>query len=73
MASSPQDSRKTWRNPRIYYLHPRLAGAPSDWEQHVENARELGFDHVLLAWPFSEGRDLFATTDLDRIAGSPDG
>ncbi|MET3889172.1 starch synthase (maltosyl-transferring) [Bosea sp. OAE506] len=71
MASSPQDSRKTWRNPRIYYLHPRLAGAPSDWKHHVGNARDLGFDHVLLAWPFSEGRDLFATTDLDRIAGSP--
>lgn len=69
MASSVQDKRKIWRIPRLYYLHPRLAGAPANWADHAARAKDLGFDHVLLAWPFSEGRDLFATTDLDRIAG----
>jgi starch synthase (maltosyl-transferring) len=69
MAEPVQEDRKIWRLPRLYYLHPRLAGDPSIWRDHIARARDLGFDHVLLAWPFSEGRDLFATTDLDRIAG----
>lgn len=69
MAASAQDHRKIWRNPRLYYLHPRLAGASESWGDHAARAKDLGFDHVLLAWPFSDGRDLFATTDLERIAG----
>jgi starch synthase (maltosyl-transferring) len=63
--------QKHWRIPRIYYLHPRLAGEPSGWRNHVDRAHGLGFDHLLLAWPFSRGRDLFATTDLDRIGDRP--
>lgn len=49
-------------------MHPRLAGGAIEWPDHVDRIKDLGFDHLLLAWPFAEGRDLFVTTDLDRIA-----
>ena len=58
------------RVPRIYYLHPRLTAGGSGWEEQVGRAQNLGFDHILLGWPFAEGRDLFATTDVTQIAGA---
>lgn len=50
--------------PNIYYLHPRLVGAGYPWEDHARHALRLGFTHILLAWPFSAGSDLFLTHDL---------
>jgi starch synthase (maltosyl-transferring) len=38
--------------PRIYYLHPLLAGPLAGWPRHLERAASLGFDHVLVAPPF---------------------
>ena len=57
------------RGPRIYYLNSRMAGDPSNWARHVERAADLGFDHLLLAWPFAQGRDVFNTTDVAQFAG----
>ncbi len=55
--------------PRIYYLHPTLGGGPDHWPAHASRAREMGFSHVLLAWPFAVSSSLFLSHDLDRIAG----
>ena len=55
--------------PRIYYLHPTLGGGPGTWDGHLKRARELGFSHVLLAWPFSASDDLTLTYDIESIAG----
>ncbi|MFN3672116.1 MAG: hypothetical protein ACK4VM_09425, partial [Bosea sp. (in: a-proteobacteria)] len=57
--------------PRIYYLHPTIGGGPEAWPTHVARAAQLGFRHILLAWPFSATADLFLTDDLDIIAGRP--
>ena len=53
--------------PRIYYLHPLLAGPLQTWPQHFERCAHLGFDHVLVAPPFLPARDgnIFAVADFD--------
>jgi starch synthase (maltosyl-transferring) len=54
--------------PRIYYLHPRLAGPLERWPKHLDRIRAMGFAHVLVAWPFAtDAEDLFASHDLDRL------
>lgn len=55
--------------PRIYYLHPRLGGAGQAWGDDVRRAAELGFTHILLAWPFSITRDMFLTHDVASVDG----
>ena len=50
-------------------MNPRVAGEPLSWSGHIERIRDLGFDCLLLAWPFAEGHDLFTTTDVGRITG----
>ena len=54
--------------PRIYYLHPLLAGALTEWGTHLDRCAELGFDHVLVAPIFAPGRvgDIFLTGDTTR-------
>jgi starch synthase (maltosyl-transferring) len=55
--------------PRIYYLHPLLAGKLDDWLHHLDRAAALGFDHLLVAPPFMPGAtgDLFLAADYDRL------
>jgi starch synthase (maltosyl-transferring) len=59
--------------PRIYYLHPWLTESPEDWAGMARHARDLGFTHLLLGWPFGSPDDLFLTMSLDTIAGRPTG
>jgi starch synthase (maltosyl-transferring) len=56
-------------SPRIYYLHPLLAGPLSDWTQHFERIARLGFDHVLIAPVFLPGRagSILLAADYDRL------
>ncbi len=57
------------RSPRIYYLHPLLAGAIADWDEHFERIGRLGFDHVLVAPVFFPGRtgSILLAADYDRL------
>jgi starch synthase (maltosyl-transferring) len=55
--------------PRIYYLHPLLAGALDQWEAHLERAAALGFDTVLTA-PLFAADDLFLPKDFGRLHAS---
>ena len=56
-------------HPRIYYLHPLLAGPVAAWPRHMERVAALGFSHVLLAPPFLPGRagNIFLVADHDRL------
>jgi starch synthase (maltosyl-transferring) len=62
-------------NPRIYYLHPLLAGAVAGWGRPFARAAQLGFDAVMIAPPFRAGRggNLFRIADHhwldDRLGG----
>ncbi|MBV9782955.1 MAG: alpha-1,4-glucan--maltose-1-phosphate maltosyltransferase [Acidisphaera sp.] len=40
------------RSPRVYYLHPLLAGPIGGWPAHLDRVARLGFDHLLIAPPF---------------------
>ncbi len=50
---------------RIYYVHPLLAGAVTEWGAELDRCAAMGFDHVLLAPILATGRraDLFLTGD----------
>ena len=52
------------RCPRVFYLHPLLAGPIAKWPERLERARALGFSHVLLPPPL-------ATSDV-RLLDDPD-
>src|SRR4051812_13724798 len=52
--------------PRIYYVHPLLAGNLDGWPAHLDRAAALGFDHVLSAPPFAAD-DLFLPDDFERL------
>lgn len=54
--------------PRIYYLHPLLAGPIRTWPRHFERCAALGFDHILVAPIFLPGRtgNIFTVGDHDR-------
>ena len=41
--------------PKIYHLHPLVAGPLTDWPGHFARCRDLGFDAVCLAPPFAPG------------------
>src|ERR1700731_1567633 len=55
--------------PKIYYLHPLLAGPLSAWEPHIERCRRMGFDHVATAPLFAPGGsgDVFLTGDPEAV------
>jgi starch synthase (maltosyl-transferring) len=55
--------------PRIYHLHPLVAGALRDWPAHFARCRELGFDTVCVAPPFAPGAagDIFFTADHEAL------
>jgi starch synthase (maltosyl-transferring) len=42
--------------PRIYFIHPLLAGPINAWPAQFERAATLGFDHVLIGSPFAPGK-----------------
>ncbi|HEV2955971.1 MAG TPA: maltotransferase domain-containing protein, partial [Xanthobacteraceae bacterium] len=54
--------------PKIYYLHPLLAGPLSAWEPHIERARRMGFGHLATAPLFApDGTgDIFLAADHER-------
>src|SRR5262249_52150218 len=51
--------------PRIYYLHPLMAGPPPEWPRHAARCRDLGFDHLGCGPLFAPGRsgDIFLAAD----------
>jgi starch synthase (maltosyl-transferring) len=51
--SNPARTDAAADGPRIYYLHPLLAGPLAGWQAHLARAAALGFDHVLVAPPFA--------------------
>ena len=55
--------------PKIYHLHPVVAGRLTEWPQHFSRCRDMGCDTVLLAPPFRPGAsgDIFLTADHDRL------
>ena len=50
---------------RIYYVHPLLAGAVTEWGAELDRCAAMGFDHVLVAPILATGRsdDLFLSGD----------
>jgi starch synthase (maltosyl-transferring) len=52
-------------SPRIYYVHPLLAGPLECWPTHLDRAAAAGFTHILLAPPFRADSVLLAE-DFDR-------
>ncbi len=52
-------------SPRIYYIHPRLAGPLLGWERLLDHAKAMGFTHVLTA-PIFSGPSVFLPADFDR-------
>ena len=67
IAAAPRSS--VLRSPRIYYLHPLLAGAIADWPRQFDRIARLGFDHVLLAPVFLPGGSdsMLLVADYDRL------
>ena len=57
------------RSPRIYYLHPLLAGLVAEWGRQFDRIARLGFDHVLLAPPFlpSDSGSILLAADYERL------
>ncbi len=55
--------------PKIYHLHPLVAGALSEWPQHFARCEAMGFNVVCLAPPFRPGasRDIFVTADHEAL------
>jgi starch synthase (maltosyl-transferring) len=51
--------------PKIYHLHPLVAGPLSEWPRHFARCRAMGFDIVCVAPPFAPGAsgDIFVTGD----------
>jgi starch synthase (maltosyl-transferring) len=55
--------------PKVYYLHPLLAGPLASWEPHLARARRMGFDHLATAPLFAPGGtgDIFLTADHEAV------
>src|SRR5437763_1083643 len=53
--------------PKIYHLHPLVAGPLSQWSAHFARCRAMGFDTVCVAPPFAPGAsgDIFITADAE--------
>ncbi|HET7882083.1 MAG TPA: alpha-1,4-glucan--maltose-1-phosphate maltosyltransferase [Acetobacteraceae bacterium] len=55
--------------PKIYHLHPLVAGPLNDWSAHFARCRAMGFDTVLVAPPFVPGAsgDIYVTADHESL------
>ena len=55
--------------PKIYHLHPLVAGVLWDWPAHFARCRAMGFDTVCVAPPFVPGAcgDIFVTADQEAL------
>jgi starch synthase (maltosyl-transferring) len=55
--------------PKIYHLHPLVAGDLSNWPPHFARCRAMGFDTVCVAPPFVPGvsGDIFVTADHESL------
>jgi len=55
--------------PRLYHLHPLVAGALHEWPVHFGRCREMGFDTICIAPPFAPGAsgDIFITADHEVL------
>src|SRR5688500_1353558 len=55
--------------PRIYYVHPLLAGSLDNWDDIFDHAAALGFDTILMAPPFEPGHggSIFLPRDMMRL------
>jgi starch synthase (maltosyl-transferring) len=55
--------------PKIYHLHPLVAGRLSEWPGHFARCRAMGFDTVCVAPPFAPGAsgDIFITADHEAL------
>ena len=55
--------------PKIYHLHPLVAGQLDQLVQSFDRICALGFDHVCTAPPFAPGEsgDIFVTADHERL------
>ena len=55
--------------PKIYHLHPLVAGPIADWSRHLSRCRAMGFNYAASAPLFKPGRagDLFLTADHETL------
>ncbi len=55
--------------PRIYHLHPLVAGPLRGWDEQFERIARLGFDWVCLAPPFlpDDSGDIFLPADWEAL------
>lgn len=55
--------------PKIYHLHPLVAGEISDWPVHFARCRAMGFNVVCIAPPFVPGAsgDIFVIADHEAL------
>ncbi|HEY6432008.1 MAG TPA: maltotransferase domain-containing protein [Acetobacteraceae bacterium] len=55
--------------PKIYHIHPLVAGPLDEWGRHLARCRAMGFDTVDSAPLFAPGAagDIFLTADHERL------
>ena len=55
--------------PKIYHMHPLVAGKLTDWPEHFSRCQQMGFNVVCIAPPFAPGAggDIFATADHETL------
>ncbi|MEO8714124.1 MAG: maltotransferase domain-containing protein [Acetobacteraceae bacterium] len=55
--------------PKIYHLHPLVAGPLDEWGRHLARIRAMGFDHAGTAPLFAPGAagDIFLTADHEAL------
>jgi starch synthase (maltosyl-transferring) len=55
--------------PKIYHMHPLVAGKLADWPEHFSRCQKMGFNVVCIAPPFAPGGsgDIFATGDHETL------
>jgi len=55
--------------PKIYHMHPLVAGPLAEWPRHLARCRAMGFDYVGSAPMFAPGRDgdIFLSADLEAL------
>ena len=55
--------------PKVYHLHPLVAGRLSEWSGHFARCTAMGFDTVCVAPPFVPGAsgDIFITADHEAL------
>jgi starch synthase (maltosyl-transferring) len=55
--------------PKIYHLHPLVAGKLAEWPEHFARCQAMGFNVVCIAPPFAPGAggDIFASADHEAL------